>query len=289
MDWHDLRNSLNARTEYIRSEANKIEKFPIGKTEHKLNVAAVDGGLFYKRMYGFDLLALRAIGVVFGKTIEYVPSKRPDLTFFWQDSIGDPDQTPFISLNRLNEELKIAEKILETKDIDLLLMDGSIFPLAVDIPSKNSVLWPLYEEVSSRFNALHRSGKICGVIKDSRSCFFDNSISDVVLCNYALEGGERTEIYDFKPNLPLIESSGKFFYFKYSKYASVLRVEFIDFEDVDKILLSLNPFKKQGYPLPLLDAHLCAKIDMGERSRLEKLLTKVGISTLTRDYTFFKL
>ncbi len=269
MDVEDLRRRMEAHIRAVKEKARSIPKVAVEEILFSGTVVAVDGGLYFERLHGFDILGVRACAVKFcyedGSlvSISHHPSKKPPISWEVFEGVGDSDQHLLKSLKRLQCELSC---VLEIADSDcFILLDGSLFPLPSDIPSKSSPFWKDYERVASLFNKLHEL-KTAGVVKDSRASHFGN---DALLCHFALMPKERTSEFAYAPSVPLCKKQGWAFYMKCSDMDLPFRVECL--EECSRwasLLYFLSFSKTVGYPFPLLEAHNCAHISEKERISL---------------------
>ena len=206
----DMVNRIVARIENLEKEKKKIanilrnsvaelniEKIPsqlkrdlventlvrkVNKADLRgLSVAAVDGGLLIKNLVGLDLIFTRATGVIFsyrhnGKVeVKYMQTKMPNLEIFHNFATNNLLELEFLAgLYRVREELLMAKMILNENIADILLLDGSIFPI---LPQLNLLTnidnIKIFRDVLKEYTSLLETADatntiVAGVIKDSR-------------------------------------------------------------------------------------------------------------------------
>lgn len=233
-------------------------------------VIGVDGGLLSQQLHGLDLILIRAVAAIFHYTegelgeAEYYPSESPPPKLVDLTEPLDAKEFEFIvGVERQLAEIELAVEAVRSKDVDLLLLDGSILPQYIDRPTHNHRVLKSYHKLISAFSKLYETcaGKrtlLAGAVKDSRSSRFidilrrkvlpalpelspeemevlENS-RDTVLLDRVLEVGERTLTFRYAENpLDALGDLGEWadgvhvFYIKAVPYDRPLRVEFADF------------------------------------------------------------
>ncbi|MBI4399660.1 DNA double-strand break repair nuclease NurA [Candidatus Micrarchaeota archaeon] len=285
----------------------KAQKIPLN-----CDVGAVDGGLLAQEFHGFDLLLVRAVGVVFKyqdstvKSYKYHPHAivEPEL-----DTLSALDSHDFLvhkGLTRLKKELSTAIELVEKHLPNYLLLDGSIAPQISDKPGEDSELRSLYNEVIHKFIQLYSTCEknnvtLIGIIKDSRAKRFIESLSNVLnaadtsilsqsndtsFINFLLNEGERTFAFsytkDTKNHQALKElrdwgSKINVFYLKPVINDRPLRVEFLvgakTYDEIASLVYTLSGINKSyAYPAILIEADLRAALDRREMDRVYRQL-----------------
>jgi hypothetical protein len=147
-----------------------------------MQVIGIDGSIVSKSLHGVDLILSRAVAVLFKfkkekPAVQYFPniSPKPNLIFNF-DLFTAPESDIFNSLQRLQEEIQVAIDVT-MRNPDIILLDGSIVPLALDKPPASSSLRQKYFDVIEKFEILYqkcleRGILLAGIIKDTRSTRF---------------------------------------------------------------------------------------------------------------------
>ncbi|MEM3512091.1 MAG: DNA double-strand break repair nuclease NurA [Candidatus Jordarchaeales archaeon] len=156
-----------------------------------LKVASVDGGLISRSLRVIDVIAVRAVAVIFKYEVGgrvsayYYPEEHPPPKItFNADPFSQMDFDVSAGLERLSYELEVAINVQKQYDIDLLLLDGSLLPQASDKPYTPG-LEAKYLKVLGLFEKLYRSCvengvSLAGVVKDTRSTRFVQLLSSVI-------------------------------------------------------------------------------------------------------------
>ncbi|MBS7287591.1 MAG: DNA double-strand break repair nuclease NurA [Candidatus Freyarchaeota archaeon] len=156
-----------------------------------LKVAGVDGGMTSRNLRVVDVIAVRAVAVVFKYEVGgrvrayYYPEEHPSPKItFNADPFSQLDFEVSASLERLSYELEVAINVQKEYDIDLLLLDGSVLPQVSDKPFTPG-LEAKYMKILGLFEKLYRSCvdngiSLAGVVKDTRSTRFVQLLSDVI-------------------------------------------------------------------------------------------------------------
>ncbi len=215
------------------------------------------------------------------------------------------------SICRLTAEYSLAREIVENYDLRLLLIDGSIIPLAVDRPPDDSSVYENYrlmlKEVVSFFKTARKKGVlVCGLAKDTRGKriidtlrrSYGNNVdvfgNDVSILNEIMTAKSRTSVMYYessskrsdarqKRNVILkdLEAAGLaeeiyVYYQRVSKKDKPIRVETINrhVEELAGYLQSLCEINdKYTYPAILIDADLRAKLEPEDLERISRLLS----------------
>ncbi len=173
------RNGAPAAFEFLEEQLCT----PVAYTSLTGKVVAVDGGVVAEELAALDLLLVRACAVRFdyveGKLSShaYYPSAFPTPSPWAGHSLQSHEFNWAKNLKRLNAEIQCAIDACHAFEPDVLFLDGSIVPQVGDKPSRDSSIYPLYEDLIQRLHALYEwttehSCILAGVIKDSRGQHF---------------------------------------------------------------------------------------------------------------------
>lgn len=152
-------------------------------------IAGVDGGLLKKGYHALDLVLTKAVAAVFEfgdglENVTYVPEAlpTPKLSVF-TEPLSREDFGLAANLERLEMEVDLAIRTIDTKDLDTLLMDGSLIPHPSTNPAGDSEVEEKFEEVLELYEEMLEkpSCLLAGVCEDSRSRKFSKIVSDEVL------------------------------------------------------------------------------------------------------------
>ncbi|MEM4137360.1 MAG: DNA double-strand break repair nuclease NurA [Candidatus Anstonellaceae archaeon] len=182
------------------------------------SVASVDCGFEYFEKFNQTLVLYKVCGAVF----KYKNSKFSSFSYFPKNSsielevaqdLENFDPLRFTSLVRLKAEISTAIKIIKNHMPNILLLDGSLLPLSVDKPTKESPIFKDYLELLNLYSELFNICKknnvlVAGVVKDSKSKRFLNmlaelgmipstSFSDMLVLNFILKPKQRTGFFSF--------------------------------------------------------------------------------------------
>ncbi|MEM1658742.1 MAG: DNA double-strand break repair nuclease NurA [Candidatus Jordarchaeales archaeon] len=156
-----------------------------------LKIACVDGGMVSRSLRLIDIIAVRAVAVIFkyevGGSVSafYYPREHPPPKIIFNvDPFSQADFDVSAGLERLSHELDVAINVQKEYSIDLLLMDGSLLPQASDKPYTPE-LEAKYLKVVKLFERLYsvciKNGvSLAGVIKDTRSTRFVQLLSSII-------------------------------------------------------------------------------------------------------------
>ncbi|MCX8163367.1 MAG: DNA double-strand break repair nuclease NurA [Candidatus Micrarchaeota archaeon] len=282
-------NSLDFSTTSLEPLGEKII-LDVEQKPFDLKVAAVDCGFQSFEKFNQTLILYKVCGAIF----EYKNSKLFSYSYFPKNSeiemeaaedLDNFENLKFASLTRLKAEISTAIEIIKNNRPDLVLLDGSILPLASDKPSKESVLFVKYLNLVKLYEELFDLSKknnvlICGVVKDSKSKRFFNLLyekglieqprfSDILCLNYILKQKQRTAFFSLEKEFSEDFSFPNLFlacYIKTSPHLLPLRLELSYYEkiiDFPSLFLSLAEIGTNfAYP-PIL-----AEVDL--RSRLNE-------------------
>ncbi|MEM4366597.1 MAG: DNA double-strand break repair nuclease NurA [Candidatus Anstonellales archaeon] len=276
----EVRGMEKIMPEFLESKFVKA----IEPKEFSGKVAAVDGGILDRSYYGIDVYVVRSAGVIYDyergelKRVEYVPSRNPEHKVIDKYELDENESRWAKSIIRLKEEVSRAAEI----NADIVIMDGSIFPLPSDIPAKDSQVYPEYEELAGAYKGMFKGMKrkgalLLGISKDSRSAKMAGKFkirgSDVLFADKLLKAGERSAVMEMK--WPNENEKGYFMYVKVSEEDMPLRVEFLEhrmsFDEIAGIVHWLSGInKKYTYPAVLIEADLTARLHEVEIERIER-------------------
>lgn len=214
---------------------------PVQETPlENLVIAGVDGGVLSKPLHGLDLILLRSVGTVFYyeeeelKEADYHPSERPIPQLINIHEPMDSRELDIrVGLERQLVELDCANEIANNREIDALMLDGSIVPQYVNHASSDKSR-KLYKKLINSFTNLYQTCTekeilLLGAVKDSRSArlasIFQKKIfpkliensdlssdelsslnknmdvltnsRDTAFLDYLLEAGERTFVFNY--------------------------------------------------------------------------------------------
>jgi hypothetical protein len=250
--------------------------------------------------------------------VSYYPDPfAPPKLFIISDPFSEEEFQINSSLLRQKEEIALAIKCIEKFSPDILLLDGSVLPHSSDRPSKSSPLYNEYSETLERFKKLYSLSKICtiaGCVEDSRGRKFCEIVSERILSKvdspkveelkrilagtrdtnllyWVLDVGERTCVFRYGETLVTkdLGENGKniySFYIKTAKFDRPIRVDFYVENNViatankiASIVLALCCHDSYGFPAPLIEADLCAKLKENDVDAIHaELIDRVGIT-----------
>lgn len=217
--------------------------YPVGKESlQDLVVVGVDGGVLSKPLHGLDLILVRAAAAIFQykngklKEAEYHPSEAPAPKLVnVHEPLNSQELDLLTGLKRQLTELKRAREAIENKNVDVLMLDGSIVPQYVHQTSKTKTK-DLYKKLLNNFTNLYEKcvqeeTLLLGAVEDSRSTrlakIFQKEIFPTILENSNLTDQE-IDIFNKNKNIImnsrdtafldyLLEAGERSFAFKYSK------------------------------------------------------------------------
>jgi hypothetical protein len=282
---------------------------PVAAAPVNGSVCAIDGGLLSQELHGIDLVIGKAVAVVMnyqdGKLISttYSPSAFPEPTYEVRLGLDEREIQIARTLFRLDLEISCAIEAVEKHKPKILLLDGSIVPLATDRPAEDSETYQQYSSLISKYNKLY---SLCsstntlpiGITKDSRGRRFmdvvrkevDQRWSDSVFLSSMLKGGERTFAmrYSSSPqkHAVLKDLGGaadkiSLFYIKCFDNERPLRVEFLEgqatYSEIAASVHSLAAINSSyAYPAALIEADLRAAMDPIEMERAQRSLQSLS-------------
>ena len=207
---------------------------PEGQISYKINplmlqgsIAGVDSGFISQSYYAMDLLLIHAHAVCFtyekGKVVQtrYLPESFPlPEPIVNEQGLERDEFHKFVSLTRMQHEMKLGKEIIEKFKPEYLFIDGSLIPLNGDKPSNESKLRGDYAKTIEAFVQLYESAEknnctLIGTIEDCRSerlkellkerMRLQNDVpiegidllQDAPLMDKALNAGERSMAFTF--------------------------------------------------------------------------------------------
>lgn len=228
-----------------QNDADIIEEKFVTKIQpddlKQAKIGAVDGGIVQTKLHGVNLVVGRAAAVIFEFkagalfNANYYPDSFPQLNVLgFHAPISEREYSMSVSLNRQIMEVSAASEVVDKFVPELMLLDGSVLPLAMDKPEKSSAAFSRYENLIAAYLDLYKTcGKkkslLAGVIEDSngerltkllrekvvpgiiKGREFENEITEKLEQNkrilektndsniifYMLDVGERTCIYSY--------------------------------------------------------------------------------------------
>lgn len=271
--------------------------------------AGVDGGLLMKSFHGIDLIVTRAVSVIFDyeksqlKNSNYIRTEPSVIEF----ESGSPSELALVAgLQRTVVELSVALQTLD-KNPEYLLLDGSIVPHPSTTGAKHShrLLYlrmiKMYDELIKR--AQEQNCIVIGVVEDSKSKYFSNTLKDIIVPNLPPESRALfTDIQSFRDTAVLFDALlhnqrtftfklskcpavkyGKNlygFYLKTAKYDRPIRLEFVSDSPkeinnrIAQSVLGLSTFSSYGIPSVIIEADARAKLTKYYMEYIERLLGK---------------
>ncbi len=316
-----LQKSVKSLTQKYITLAKHIAKYDFWRkvgAKDSFKVAAVDGSVVKKSFYGFEVYALRAVGVFYEiengklKKVEYWPSRNVKPSIKVSTSLLDEFQSEaMISIERSLEEIKTAKEVVERFKPNAVLLDGSIIPHYLEFASNYEELRGSYRDLIDAHKQLFKASietgtLLAGVIKDSRGrrfldyvmgkvtlpleiVDFANHAKDSVVLNYSMNENERTVTFNYSSNpfqhpilqhFPEFAESVKSFYLKNTRFDLPLRVDFLSHSDSEEEANEIS-----GIILALTNNQFYAVpsilIEVDQRARISKDFLKPYVSFLT--------
>jgi hypothetical protein len=155
-----------------------------------LRIAGVDGGVVSRSYHAIDIILTKAVAVIFDFSqdkpiVRYYPEECPPLNVLVNYiPISHTEIETSTSLERAIEEVKTAIGIVDYAKIDILIMDGSIYPQQYDIfatspiATRAEVLTKFYEKLYEKCK--EHGTLLVGVVEDSRSTRFTQILSEIL-------------------------------------------------------------------------------------------------------------
>jgi len=301
----EKRSSFGEKAREIAEGNGFLESGPLFKKVKERGfsgrIGAVDGGVLASEFHAFDLVLVRAAGVVFdyenGKLrgYEFFPERFPDYGRKIKQCLESYELNWFKDIERLKAEVICCRKMIEEKKPRMLLMDGSVVPQRADQPAQDSQLYADYNGLIYEYNLLFEEAKrsetiLAGVIKDCRSKSWISLAeksglkeaeevlgrsNDTTILYYAMKRGERTSCFKYASEArehPILKDFGEkareisCFYLKAVEFDRPTRVEFVGgsevVEEVAEAALDLSRHNKSyAYPAVLIEADLRATMN----------------------------
>ncbi len=217
------------------------------KSLEDLEIVGVDGGVLSKPLHGLDLILVRAVAAIFRyengelKEADYHPSEVPAPKLVnVHEPLDSRELDVLTGIKRQLTELERARESLENRDVDVLMLDGSIVPQYSKHTSKEKTK-DLYKKLIEAFTNLYKKCTreeilLLGAVEDSRSTRLANIFRKEIFPN-VLENANlsREEIDSFNKNKDvimdsrdtafldyLLDAGERSFTFKYSTYPANL-------------------------------------------------------------------
>jgi hypothetical protein len=156
-----------------------------------LRIAGIDGGVVSRFYHAIDIILTKAIAVIFDfeekPVVRYYPADVPPLNVLVNYiPVSRTEIETSSSLERAIEEVKTAIGVVDYAKIDILCMDGSIYPQQYDafvtstsaIASRGELLTKFYEKLYEK--CIERGTLLVGVVEDSRSTRFAQILSEIL-------------------------------------------------------------------------------------------------------------
>lgn len=155
-----------------------------------LRIAGVDGGVVSRLYHAIDIILTKAAAVIFDfsqdkPVVRYYPADVPPLNVLVNYiPVSRTEIETSSSLERAIEEVKTAIGVLDYAKIDILCMDGSIYPQQYDIfatstiASRGELLTKFYEKLYEKCKEI--GTLLVGVVEDSRSTRFAQILSEIL-------------------------------------------------------------------------------------------------------------
>ena len=307
------KNKVNGRRFLEDSLFVKVDSLD----KESITVGGIDGGLLKKEYHGINIILTRAVCAVFHyqsmklSGSEYFPSPFPTPQIKIQDSsFNDSDFMAAASIVRLNSELGLAYDMLG-KDIDLLLLDGSVLLHPSVRVERGSRLRQDYDVLLKTVRNMYSESidnhvPLAGVVEDSRSQAFVKScdgivdaetmkcldnVKDTHFLTHCLSVGERTSIFrtidmDAGDEMPAdikgFENNLFSFYIRPSEFDRALRIDFVAGDDsvpvgswIASAVFSMSRHNSMyGIPPVIIDADQRAKLPGDELLFVEREIRK---------------
>lgn len=265
---------LSKITNPYNLEEKLINPIEIGSLD--FSVSAVDSGFVSKQLNFANITIVKEVGVYF----KYVDNNLTDHKYF--PKIYNQAK-PYLSSSsleleeilwnsstlRLNKELDLTKKIIESKDLLISLIDGSIIPQYINKPTKDCKERIEYDKLILKFMELYELSKqkkifLVGCIEDCRANRFFNILKEEIDETKSLLDDSSNELFDLFTVFSLCPINYRTGVFKYSKepeshpvlcdflneYSDNLYVTYLKLSDVDYPLrIEFIYFKDFGYSL----------------------------------------
>lgn len=221
-----------------------------------LKVAGVDGGVLSKPLHGLDLILVRAVAAIFQydgeqlQEVDYHPSEMPVPQLVnVHEPVDSRELDILVGLKRQLTELEKAIESAKDREIDALLLDGSVVPQYIDHAS-GSRTRDLYKKLTDSYTELYRACTerdilLIGAVKDSRSArlssIFQKQIFPILMENVDLSPKEISSLNKNKQVLMnsrdtafldyLLEAGERSFAFNYAEAPANLLEDLGDWKE----------------------------------------------------------
>lgn len=233
-------------------------------TLNEISVCGVDGGMLQLELNSLDIVAVRAVAVVFrysaGRlvSVEYFPSGPAPVHFFLLKEPLDRVRADLLAgMKRQMLEISRAREVIRKESAQLVLLDGSILPQYVERFQDGGEHAGQYDELITSYRRLFEEAEskgvlLAGLVKDSRGKRFCQilaelaeldgeeknfllSCRDIAILDAMLSEKERTVTFPYMEESPpqTLKDFGEFsrkihvFYAKMSQFDMPFRVEFL--------------------------------------------------------------
>ncbi|MEM2251135.1 MAG: DNA double-strand break repair nuclease NurA [Candidatus Hadarchaeales archaeon] len=246
-------------------------------TMDEISVCGVDGGMLQLQLNGLDVVAIRAVAVVFhyltGRlaSVEYFPSGPAPIHFFLVKEPLDKVKTDSLAgMRRQILEVSRAREVIGKGAAQLVLLDGSILPQYVERFQDCREYAEQYDELITSYRRLFEEAEskgvlLAGLVKDSRGKRFCQMLAelaeldgedkdfllsyrDIVILDEILSEKERTIAFPYTEEFPPqtlggLEDFGRkvnVFYARMSQFDVPFRVEFLATRNSEEVADELS-------------------------------------------------
>jgi hypothetical protein len=155
-----------------------------------LRIAGIDGGVVSRLYHAIDIILTKAAATIFDfsqdkPVVRYYPADVPPLNVLVNYiPVSRTEIETSSSLERAIEEVKTAIGVLDCAKIDILIMDGSIYPQQYDIfatstiAARGELLTRFYEKLYEKCK--EHGTLLVGVVEDSRSTRFAQILAEIL-------------------------------------------------------------------------------------------------------------
>jgi hypothetical protein len=154
-----------------------------------LRIAGIDGGVVSRLYHAIDIILTKAAATIFDfsqdkPVVRYYPADVPPLNVLVNYiPVSRTEIETSSSLERAIEELKTAIGVLDYAKIDILCMDGSIYPqhdifTTSTIAARGELLTKFYEKLYEKCK--EHGTLLVGVVEDSRSTRFAQILAEIL-------------------------------------------------------------------------------------------------------------
>jgi len=250
-------NQLSDFLKTVKSDVTRtveiLEPFlakPVKEVQSSDRIAAVDGGLVSRSLYGFDFCLIRSAGVLFDYTskrrkpkVEYYPNEFP-VPELRINSLGEGFEI-FSGIERMKREMELSIEIIDQLKPSILLLHGSIVP---NSSYKSKRFNKEYNELSESIKLLFKTSiknkcVLLGVVEDSQGKRFSEIVASDILSK--IDNQKIPELIkillDTKDSgllYKVLEKGERSFVFRYSKAP----LEHLVLKDLGEISMKLMVF-----------------------------------------------